>query len=194
MSFEKQVTSLEYSERRQAMDVPAGAVSRENMCTDLHAKWPGISAASKGNKKTAQGQNHAAAYQPWALKGKHRHWGSDEKTRGHSTPSKHLFPEHSGVRCFRLFTWISDANRIPLIVYPILPPPSFLEVPLLPARYKQMSGGKRQRESAGEKYQKHSRAVCLGYPSWGPPQEAGHSSKSDRKSQISTRGRRLCPI
>ena len=36
--------------------------------------------------------------------------------------------------------------------------------PLLPARYKQMSGGKRQAESEGEKYQSVGQVVDLGYP------------------------------
>ena len=74
----------------------------------------------------------------------------------------------------------------PPITYPILPPPSFLEVPLLPARYKQMSGGMRQAEaeSEREKYQSVGQVVGWGYPLWGLPHEAWHSSKSDSNESL----------
>ena len=106
MFWGKTVTFVEFPEKRQAMGCPSrGPLRGDNL---------------KG-KTRARGtvrEDKRQVFPPRMRKQK-------------DTPHlrKHLLPEYPNVRCLRPFTWVLDANRNPLIPYPILPPPSFLEVP-----------------------------------------------------------------
>ena len=118
---------MESPEKCQAMDVPAGGHLKGDNLKGKHVQGH-CSRGQKAGISTEDGRQKAL----------HTFKTSASRTFRCSIPQAiHLN---------------SDANRNPLITYPILPPPSFLEVPLLPARYKQMSGGMKEAEAEREKY------------------------------------------
>ena len=111
---------MEFLEKRQAMDVPAGGPLKGDNLKGKHMQG-----------HCSRGQKAGISAEDGRQKALHTFKTSASRTFRRSMPQ--------GIHLNL------DANRNPLITYPILPPPSFLEVPLLPARYKQMSGHETRR-------------------------------------------------